>query len=62
LAYRSSKYKTGTSAEVYFAQDFRLSTDLLRGNLPKTEEVGSPEDYLEKVKRKLKEIHEGVRK
>ena len=49
-------------AKVYFAQDSRLPTDLLRGNLPKTEEVGSPEDYLRKVKRKLEESHEGVRK
>jgi len=35
---------------------------LLRGNSSKTEEIGSPEDYLGKVKRKLEEIHEGVKK
>jgi len=39
-----------TPADIYFAQDLRLLTDLLRDKLPKTEEVGSPADYLEKVK------------
>ena len=51
-----------TPAEIYFAQNFRLSTDLLRGYPPKTEEVGSPEDYLRKVKRKMEEINKGIRK
>jgi len=64
LAYRSSKHETTgmTPTEVYFAQDLHLLTDLLRDNPSKTEEVGSLEDYLGKVKRKLEEIHEGVRK
>jgi len=51
-----------TPAEVYFAQDLRLPTNLLRSNPSKTEEIGSSENYLGKVKTKLEEIHEGVRK
>ena len=39
-----------TPAEVYFAQDLRLPTNLLRGNPSKTEEIGSSENYLGKVK------------
>ena len=59
LSYRSSKYTTGrTSAKIYFAQTLRLPTDLLRGNPSKSGEVGSPEDYLGKVKMKLEKLKE----
>ena len=51
-----------TPAKIYFVQDLHLPIDLLRGNPPKTEGDSSSENYLGKVKRKLEEIHEGVRK
>jgi len=63
LAYRSSKrnYWNDFSGGLFFPRSTN-DTDLLRGNSSKTEEIGSPEDYLGKVKRKLEEIHEGVKK
>ena len=51
-----------TPAELYFAQDLRLPIDLLHGSPPKTEEIDSFKEYLRKVKRKLREIHENVKK
>ena len=52
---RSFKHETTgmTSGGVYFAQDLRLPTDLLRGNPPKTEEVGFLEDYLRKSEKEV---------
>ncbi|XP_018313146.1 uncharacterized protein [Mycetomoellerius zeteki] len=51
-----------TPAEMYFAQDLRLPVDLLRGNPPKFEVGNSTNDYLGKIKRKLEEVHDQVRK
>ena len=60
LTYKSSKLLKWFQRRFYFAQD--LPIDLLRSNLSKTEEVGSPEDYLRKVKRKLEELFKEIRK
>jgi len=51
-----------TTAELYFAQDLRLSIDLLRGSPSEAEEIDSLEEYMGKIKRKLGEIHESIRK
>lgn len=64
LAYRSSKHETTgvTPAELYFAQDLRIPADLLRGNPPDSLRTDSTEGYLRKIKNKLEEIHENVRR
>ncbi|XP_018398078.1 PREDICTED: uncharacterized protein LOC108776069 [Cyphomyrmex costatus] len=64
LAYRTSKHEaTGlTPTELYLTQDLRLPIDLLRGNPPKVPEENSFVGYLGKVKKKLEDLHEGVRK
>ncbi|XP_018367480.1 PREDICTED: uncharacterized protein LOC108763995 [Trachymyrmex cornetzi] len=61
---RTSKHETtGVSpAELYLAQDLRLPLDLLRGNPPDEERSDSFEGYSGKVKRRLEELHEDVRK
>ncbi|XP_018362821.1 PREDICTED: uncharacterized protein LOC108761002 [Trachymyrmex cornetzi] len=61
---QTSKHETtGVSpAELYLAQDLRLPMDLLRGNPPDEERSDSFEGYSGKVKRRLEELHEDVRK
>lgn len=63
LAYRTSKHETTgvTPSELYFARDLRLPLDLLRGCPPGYENEDSAENYVSKLKKKLKEIHVGVR-
>lgn len=53
-----------TPAELFFARNLRLPIDLLRGNLPKQEEVetSSLENFVETLKKKLEKIHSEVRK
>jgi len=64
LAYRSSKYETTgvTPAELYFARDFRLPMDLLRGSPPKQNlSFHSFEDYVSDLAKRLEIIHCGIR-
>lgn len=66
LAYRSSKHETTgmTPAELYFARDLRLPVDLLRGNLPRSEEgeaSSSIENFASTLREKLDEIHSEVK-
>jgi len=58
---QKTNYRNDSSKNL-FCQDLHLPIDLLRGNPPKTEGDSFSENYLGKVKRKLEEIHEGVRK
>jgi len=64
LAYRSSKHEiTGvTPAELYFARDLRLPMDLLRGNPPGKREPSTTIDCINRVRKKLEDLHEIVRK
>jgi len=64
LAYRSSKHETTgvTPAELYFARDLRLPMDLLRGNPPGERESERTIDYVSRIRKKLEDLHETVRK
>jgi len=64
LAYRSSKYETTgvTPAEHYFARGLRLPMDLLRGNPPGKMEPSATIDYISRVRKKLEDLHEIIRK
>jgi len=64
LAYRSSKHETTgvTPAELYFARDLRLPIDLLRGNPPGERESERTIDYISRIRKKLEDLHEAVRK
>jgi len=64
LAYRSSKNKTTgvTPAELYLAQDLRLAMDLLRENLPSKRELDMAIDCISRVRKKLEDFHEVIRK
>ncbi|XP_018310326.1 uncharacterized protein [Mycetomoellerius zeteki] len=61
---QTSKHETTgfSPAELYLGQDLRLPMDLLRGSPPVVEKSVSLESYSTRVKRKLDEIHENVRK
>jgi len=64
LAYRSSKHETTgvTPAELYLARDLRLPMDLLRGNPPSERELVTTIDCVSRVRKKLEDLHEVVRK
>jgi len=64
LAYRSSKHETTgvTPAELYFARDLRLPMDLLRGNPPNKKESDTTVDCVSRIRKKLEDLHEVVRK
>jgi len=63
-AYRSSKHETTgvTPAELYLARNLRLPINFLRGNPPSEKESDTTIDYIRRVRRKLKNLHEVVRK
>ena len=63
LAYRSSEHAaTGrTPAEMLTGFDLRLPLDLVRG-CPPERELQSRDNYVQKLRQKLNEIHEGARK
>jgi len=63
LAYRSSKHETTgvTLAELYLARDLRLPMDLLRENPPAKREPDAI-DCISRVRKKLEDLHEVVRK
>jgi len=63
LAYRSSKHEaTGASpAELYFARDLRLPLDLLRGSPPERREKNFSEGYVQRLKKKLNDVHNDAR-
>jgi len=58
LAYRSSKHE---ATELYFARDLRLPLDLLRGSPPERGE-NSSEDYVQRLKKKLNDVHNDARR
>lgn len=64
LAYRSSKHEaTGAFlAELYFARNLRLPLDLLRGSPPERGEEDSSKDYVQKLKKKLNNVHDVARR
>jgi len=64
LAYKSSKHETTgiTPAELYFARDLRLPMDLLRENPPNKREPDTTIDCISRVRKKLEDLHEVVRK
>jgi len=64
LAYISFKHETTgvTPAELYLARDLRLPIDLLRGNPPGEKESNTTIDCINRVRKKLEDFHEVVRK
>jgi len=64
LAYKFSKHKTigVTPTELYLAQDLRFTVDFFRENPPDMREPDTAKDCISRVRRKLKDPHEVVRK
>ncbi|KMQ83904.1 integrase core domain protein [Lasius niger] len=63
MAYRSSKHEatSASPAKLYFAHDFRLPLDLLRGSPPEREEENSIGNYIQRLKKKLRDVHNNAR-
>ncbi|KMQ82129.1 integrase core domain protein [Lasius niger] len=63
IVYRSSKHEatSASPAELYFAHDLRLPLDLMRGSFPEREKENSIRNYIQKVKKKLSDVHNNAR-
>lgn len=63
LAYRSSKHEaTGiTSAELYFARDLKLPTNLLRESPPEDKSRETAESYIQNLRKRLENFHKNIK-
>lgn len=64
LAYCSSKHEAmvASPAELYFARDLRLPLDLLRGSPPERGKKNFSEGYVQRLKKKLNDVHNNARR